>query len=119
MLAAGALAPLPSAFPGDLWLYLGALLGAAYILLGVVIVARTGVLLMGLGAVLGQLVVSVLIDVIWPPASGPAPWQVVLMVLAAVLSVLVALPRPIRTRSRPPRRIRRSRESRQSRAGFA
>ena len=92
MLVTGARAPFPVAFPGDLWLYLGGLLGAAYILLGVIIVARTGVLLMGLGAVLGQLVVSVLIDVVWPPESGPAPWQVVLMVLAAALSVLVALP---------------------------
>jgi transporter family-2 protein len=92
MLVTGAPAPLPAAVPGDLWLYLGGLLGAAYILLGVVIVARTGVLLMGLGAVLGQLVVSVLIDVVWPPESGPAAWQVVLMVLAAVLSVLAALP---------------------------
>lgn len=94
--------PFPTAFPGDLWLYLGGLLGATYILLGVVIVARTGVLLMGLGAVLGQLVVSVLIDVIWPPAAGPAVWQVVGMVLAAGLSVLVAL--PWRRRGHAPRR---------------
>ena len=69
LLVRGAPEPLPLAGPADLWLYLGGLLGAAYILLGVVIVARTGVLLMGLGAVLGQLVVSVLIDAIWPPAA--------------------------------------------------
>ncbi|GAA4486644.1 DMT family transporter [Microbacterium panaciterrae] len=92
MLVTGPPAAFPAAFPGNLWLYLGGLLGASYILLGVVIVARTGVLLMGLGAVLGQLVVSVLIDALWPPASGPAAWQVAVMVLAAVLSVLVALP---------------------------
>lgn len=98
LLVRGAPYPLPTAFPGDLWLYLGGLLGAAYILLGVVIVARTGVLLMGLGAVLGQLVVSVLIDLFWPPAAGPAPWQVIGMVLAAGLSVLVALPWPRRRR---------------------
>ncbi|WP_292884214.1 DMT family transporter [Microbacterium sp.] len=104
LLVTGAPEPLPAAFPGDLWLYLGGLLGAAYILLGVVIVARTGVLLMGLGAVLGQLVVSVLIDAIWPPAAGPAPWQIVAMVLAAGLSVLIALPwrrRPVSSASRP------------------
>lgn len=92
LLVTGAHEPFPTEFPGDLWLYLGGLLGACYILLGVVIVARTGVLLMGLGAVLGQLAVSVLIDLIWPPAAGPAAWQVVVMVLAAVLSVLAALP---------------------------
>ena len=104
LLVTGAPEPLPVALPGDLWLYLGGLLGASYILLGVIIVARTGVLLMGLGAVLGQLVVSVLIDVIWPPAAGPAAWQVLVMVLAAVLSVLVALPwgrRRISPSSRP------------------
>ncbi|MGN8026545.1 DMT family transporter [Microbacterium sp. 22242] len=92
MLFRGGPAPFPLSLPGDGWLYLGGLLGAAYILLGVVIVARTGVLLMGLGAVLGQLVVSVLIDLVWPPAAGPAAWQVALMVAAAVASVLVALP---------------------------
>lgn len=92
LLATGAPEPFPAVLPADLWLYLGGLLGASYILLGVIIVARTGVLLMGLGAVLGQLVVSVLIDMIWPPAAGPAAWQVVVMVLAAVLSVLAALP---------------------------
>ncbi|MBS1907259.1 MAG: DMT family transporter [Actinobacteria bacterium] len=105
LLVKGSPRPFPTGFSGDLWLYLGGLLGAAYILLGVVIVARTGVLLMGLGAVLGQLTVSVLIDAIWPPAAGPAPWQVALMVLAAVLSVLVALPwrsrRPVSSASRP------------------
>lgn len=100
ILVTGPPAPFPSALSGDVWLYLGGLLGAVYILLGVVIVARTGVLLMGLGAVLGQLVVSVLIDVIWPPAAGPAPWQVAVMVLAAVLSVLVALPWRIHRRPR-------------------
>ncbi|WP_295014141.1 DMT family transporter [uncultured Microbacterium sp.] len=88
----GAPSPLPADLPGELWLYLGGLLGAAYILLGVVIVARTGVLLMGLGAVLGQLVVSVLIDLVWPPASGPAAWQIIGMVSCAAVSVLVALP---------------------------
>lgn len=92
LLVTGAPEPFPTGFPGDLWLYLGGMLGALYILLGVVIVARTGVLLMGLGAVLGQLVVSVLIDLVWPPPAGPAVWQVAVMVLAAVLSVLVALP---------------------------
>ncbi|MDQ4214442.1 DMT family transporter [Microbacterium capsulatum] len=110
MLVKGAPAP----FPAEPWLYVGGLLGAAYILLGVVIVPRTGVLLMGLGAVLGQLVVSVLIDLVWPPSAGPAAWQVAIMVIAAVLSVVVALPWRIRSRSRERRRNRRSRENRPS-----
>lgn len=84
---------LPDAPPAEPWLYLGGFLGAAYILLGTFIVAHTGVLLMGLGSVLGQLATSVTIDLIWPAASGPAPWQIIGMVVVAVASVAVALPR--------------------------
>lgn len=82
----------PNALPAEPWLYLGGLLGFAYILLGVVVVARTGVLLMGLGAVLGQLATSIAIDFLWPPAAGPAAWQTVLMIVVAACSVVVAVP---------------------------
>ncbi|WP_341933767.1 DMT family transporter [Microbacterium sp. LWO14-1.2] len=84
---------LPAAPPAEPWLYLGGFLGFAYILLGAFIVAHTGVLLMGLGSVLGQLAASVVIDLIWPAAAGPALWQIVGMVVVAVGSVVVALPR--------------------------
>lgn len=83
---------MPDRLPPEPWLYAGGFLGAAYILLGAFIVAQTGVLLMGLGSVLGQLVTSVLIDLIWPPAAGPALWQVLAMVVVAVASVVVAVP---------------------------
>lgn len=82
----------PAALPTEPWLYLGGFLGAGYILLGAFIVAHTGVLLMGLGSVLGQLVTSVVIDLLWPAQAGPALWQVVAMVIVAVGSVLVAVP---------------------------
>lgn len=81
-----------AALPTEPWLYLGGFLGAGYILLGAFIVAHTGVLLMGLGSVLGQLVTSVVIDLLWPAQAGPALWQVVAMVIVAVGSVLVAVP---------------------------
>lgn len=81
----------PAPLPDDWWLYLGGPLGAGYILLSVIVVARTGVLLMGLGVVLGQLVTSVAIDLLWPGAAGPAPWQIAVMVALATASVLVAL----------------------------
>jgi transporter family-2 protein len=83
----------PDPLPAEPWLYLGGFLGAAYILLGAFIVAHTGVLLMGLGSVLGQLVTSVVIDVLWPAEAGPALWQVIAMVVVAVASVVVAVPR--------------------------
>ena len=88
-----ALTGAPDSLPAEPWLYVGGFLGAAYILLGAFIVAHTGVLLMGLGSVLGQLVTSVVIDLLWPTDAGPALWQVVAMVAVAVASVLVAVPR--------------------------
>lgn len=84
---------LPDAPPTEPWLYLGGLLGFAYILLGALIVAHTGVLLMGLGSVLGQLAASVVIDLVWPAQAGPELWQIIGMAAAAVASVVVALPR--------------------------
>ena len=83
---------LPDALPAEPWLYLGGFLGFAYILLGAFIVGQTGVLLMGLGSVLGQLTSSVVIDLLWPAVSGPAPWQLIAMVVVAVASVVVAVP---------------------------
>lgn len=84
---------LPEAPPAEPWLYLGGLLGSVYILLGAFIVAHTGVLLMGLGSVLGQLATSVVIDLVWPAAAGPEIWQIIGMVVVAVASVVVAVPR--------------------------
>lgn len=83
----------PHALPAEPWLYLGGFLGVVYIFLGAFLVAHTGVLLLGLGSVLGQLVAAVVIDMIWPTEAGPAPWQIVTMVVIAVASVLVALAR--------------------------
>lgn len=83
---------MPRALPTEPWLYLGGLLGFAYILLGATIVAHTGVLLMGLGAVLGQLTTSIVIDLLWPADAGPALWQLITMIAVAVASVLIAVP---------------------------
>lgn len=83
---------MPQALPAEPWLYLGGVLGFAYILLGTTIVAHTGVLLLGLGSVLGQLVTSVIIDLLWPASAGPARWQLLAMIGVAVASVIAALP---------------------------
>ncbi len=72
------------------WMALGGVLGVVYILLSVVLVARIGVLLLGLGVVLGQLMASAVIDVLWPTAAGPATWQLVSMVAIGIVSVVVA-----------------------------
>jgi len=84
---------IPAALPPEPWLYLGGLLGFAYILLGAWLVSHTGVLLMGLGSVLGQLIASVVIDLLWPVGNGPQLWQLVAMMTVAAISVAAALPR--------------------------
>lgn len=83
----------PHALPIEPWLYTGGFLGVVYIFLGAFLVAHTGVLLLGLGSVLGQLVAAVAIDLIWPTEAGPAIWQIVTMVAIAAASVLVAVVR--------------------------
>nr|WP_309129546.1 DMT family transporter [Microbacterium sp.] len=88
-----ALRGMPGVLPAEPWLYIGGLLGFFYILLGAFLVAHTGVLLMGLGSVLGQLSTSIAIDLAWPTAGRPAVWQLIAMVVVAFASVVVALPR--------------------------
>ena len=86
----------PASQPTEPWVYLGGLLGVVYIFLGARLVAQTGVLLLGLGSVLGQLITAVIIDAVWPAEAGPSLWQTVAMVAVAVASVLVAVIRPRR-----------------------
>ena len=90
---------MPQSLPSEPWLYIGGLLGAGYILLGAFLVAHTGVLLMGLGSVLGQLSASIVIDLLWPTAGRPALWQLVGMIVVAFASVAVAVPRARRRRA--------------------
>lgn len=80
----------PRPLPTDPWLYLGGAIGVVYIALGAAIVQYTGVLLLGLGAVVGQLCTSVLIDAAWPTPTGPGLVQELAMVTIALLSVVVA-----------------------------
>lgn len=80
----------PPALPGDPWLYLGGIIGVTYIFLSAALVAHTGVLLLGLGAVAGQLVTAFALDAAWPAEAGPG-WAVELtMVGVAAVGVVVA-----------------------------
>jgi transporter family-2 protein len=85
-----ALVGMPSAFPPDAWLYLGGAIGVVYIVLSAALVAHTGVLLLGLGAVVGQLGMSFALDALWPAPASPGMVQELAMVLVALLSVAVA-----------------------------
>lgn len=80
----------PQPFPTEPWLYLGGPVGVVYIFLSAAVVQYTGVLLLGLGAVVGQLLTSVAIDALWPAPAGPGLAQELAMVALALASVVVA-----------------------------
>ena len=80
----------PRAFPTEPWLYVGGAIGVVYIVMSASLVAHTGVLLLGLGAVVGQLGTSFLLDAFWPAPASPGLAQELAMVLVALLSVAVA-----------------------------
>lgn len=80
----------PDVVPTEPWLYVGGAIGVFYIFLSAALVVHTGVLLLGLGTVAGQLLTALVIDVVWPASSGPG-WAVeLLMVTVALASVVVA-----------------------------
>ena len=85
-----ALVGAPQPFPTDVWLYVGGALGVVYIFMSAAIVQYTGVLLLGLGAVVGQLVTSFVLDMAWPAPASPGPAQQLAMVVVALASVVIA-----------------------------
>ena len=93
-------AGLPSVYPADPWLYAGGAIGVVYIFLSAAIVVHTGVLLLGLGAVAGQLVTAFALDAVWPADSGPGWIVELVMVTVAGAGVVVAAAPWRRRRSR-------------------
>lgn len=61
---------LPGPLPGEWWLYVGGPLGIVAVVTAVSAVRLTGVLLLGLASVAGQLIGAVLLDVVVPTAGG-------------------------------------------------
>lgn len=61
-----AVSGLPKALPSEPWLYLGGALGAVFIAIQTVTVARIGVLVLGLCLVAGQLVGALVFDLVAP-----------------------------------------------------
>jgi transporter family-2 protein len=84
----------------EAWLYLGGVIGVAYIMLSAALVAHTGVLLLGLGVVVGQLLASIAIDAVWPAPGGPGMAQEIAMVVLALTGVAIAAAPGVRRRGR-------------------
>ncbi len=80
----------PRALPTEPWLYIGGALGVFYIFLSAALVVQTGVLLLGLGTVAGQLLTAFAIDLVWPAEAGPGWLLELVTVIVALASVVVA-----------------------------
>jgi bacterial/archaeal transporter family-2 protein len=90
---------LPSGIPdGPWWLFVGGMLGIVNIGLGAAIVRWTGVLLLSLGMIAGQVTGALLIDALFPAGAGHPGWNTIagsLLTLVAVgVAVLPARRRP-------------------------
>lgn len=80
-------------WPGQWWLYTGGIYGIVFIAGSAALVPRAGVLMVGLGSVTGQLLTSLLLDVLAPVADrAVAPSTVVGTALALVAISIASLP---------------------------
>jgi transporter family-2 protein len=83
----------PTHFPAEPWLYAGGAIGCVFIATQALIVRLTGVLLLGLAVLSGQLVTAVVFDLIAPvQAHGIAPLTIVGAALTLVAVVIAAIP---------------------------
>ena len=80
----------PAAAPENPVLYLGGLVGIAFIALASLVVRWTGVLLLGLSAIAGQLIGSVLLDVFLPAAGRPLSITTLSATALALVAVVIA-----------------------------
>lgn len=81
---------LPKPLPPEPWLYLGGAIGCVFIAGASLLVRITGVLLLGLATVAGQLVTALLLDVLAPSTAEPVPFSTIGGTLLALVAVVVA-----------------------------
>ncbi len=93
-----AFAGLPVTYPSNPILYLGGVIGAAFIGLGAILAPRIGVLLLALGTISGQLIVALLLDIVIPADGHPLAWTTVAGTAITLVALVVA--------AVPPRRLR-------------
>lgn len=83
-------APPAHALPHEWWLYCAGPLGVVVVFLSSALVRRIGVLLLGLGAVAGQLVGSLLLDLAFPTPATAVGAATVLGTALTLFAVIVA-----------------------------
>ena len=95
----------PSEFPSTPWVYLGGAVGVVFIAAQVAVVRTTGVLLLGLALLSGQLAAAVFFDVLLPVPEHPATVAGVVGAAITLLAVAIALvPRRVTASSDAPAR---------------
>lgn len=80
----------PQGVPAEPWLYAGGLVGVLFIVLSAQLVRHVGVLILGIGVVVGQLVASVAFDLLWPIGASSGPRAATLGVAVAICAAVVA-----------------------------
>ncbi|TFD86347.1 DMT family transporter [Cryobacterium serini] len=94
--------------PGSPWLYTGGLIGCVFIAGAAVVVRTTGVLMLGLCIVAGQLVCALALDLLAPTAGHPLGMTTILGTALALVAVVIAAvrwrrPGHVRRRNPTPR----------------
>lgn len=80
---------LPEHLPTQWWLYLGGPIGLAYITINAGVVRHTGVLVLGLSSIAGQLLGSLVIDTLIPVAGRTPSLMTVIGVAVTLVAVAV------------------------------
>lgn len=91
-------AGLPTSYPSDPVVYLGGVIGSLFLLGAAIIVRYLGVFVLGLGMIAGQLLGSLLLDVVVPAEGHELSIPTVVATIMTLVAVLLSSVRPRATR---------------------
>ncbi|PJJ73035.1 transporter family-2 protein [Diaminobutyricimonas aerilata] len=86
----GAVAGWPTGLPSEPYLYLGGSIGVIFIASAAIVVRIVGVLLLGLGTIAGQLIMSLALDFALPVPGHEIVWTTVAGTLLTLVAVAIA-----------------------------
>jgi bacterial/archaeal transporter family-2 protein len=89
----------PETVPTEAWLFTGGILGSMFIAGSAFVVARIGVLVLGVSVVAGQLLGALVIDIVSPSPLHPLTAATVGGVVLALIAVLISTIRPRASRA--------------------
>lgn len=90
LLVHGFVSGLPTHLSGNPLLYTGGAIGIVFVYGYAIVVRFTGVLLLGLGAIAGQLAASLVFDLVLPVAGQTIAWTTVVGTIATFVAVAIA-----------------------------